>query len=107
MSGEGSEWTKRYPPQYIMYWKEFSSRKEAIAKEKWLKTGFGRKWIKREEKAGRLWHADEPAEKLLERITYLRAKMHRQKAEKEKHKAKEELKKKNKRKVNLNKTRLL
>ncbi len=68
LSGEGAEWTKSHPPQYIMYWEEFSSRKEAVIKEKWLKTGFGRKWIKRKEKAGRLWHAGEPAEKLLERI---------------------------------------
>jgi type I restriction enzyme, S subunit len=74
LSGTGADWAKRYPPQYVMYWKEFSSREEAVAKEKWLKTGFGRKWIKREEKAGRLWHAGEPAEKLLERIKAEKAK---------------------------------
>jgi type I restriction enzyme S subunit len=84
LSGDGAEWTKRYPPQYIIYWEEFTSREEAVAKEKWLKTGFGRRWIKREEKAGRLWHAGEPAEKLLERI----------KAEKEKRNAEDKLKRK-------------
>ena len=69
-AGIGSDWTKKHPPQYVAYWEEFTNRKEAADKEKWLKTGFGRKWIKREEKAGRLRQAGaiEPAAELLKRI---------------------------------------
>jgi len=68
--GRGADWTRKYPPQYVMYWEELDSRKAAVEREKWLKTGFGRKWIKRSEKAGRMWHAGEiePASVLLERI---------------------------------------
>jgi type I restriction enzyme S subunit len=68
LSGEGAEWTKKHKPQYIMYWEEFDSKADAIIREDKLKTGYGRKWIKREEKQRRLWRAGEPAEKLLERI---------------------------------------
>lgn len=32
---------------------DFDTREEAVAREKWLKTGFGRKWLKREIAAGR------------------------------------------------------
>jgi restriction endonuclease S subunit len=77
ISGEGADWTKRYPPQYLLHWEEFSSREEAVKREKWLKTGFGRTWIKRQERAGRLRSAGkdklETAEKLLERIKDLSA----------------------------------
>ena len=68
--GRGADWTRKYPPQYVMYWEELDSRKAAVEREKWLKTGFGRKWIKRFEKAGRTWNAGEiePASVLLERI---------------------------------------
>ena len=68
--GHGADWTRKYPPQYVMYWEELDSRDAAVEREKWLKTGFGRKWIKRSEKAGRTWHAGEiePASVLLERI---------------------------------------
>ena len=68
LSGEGAEWTKKHKPQYIMYWEEFDNKADAIIREDKLKTGYGRKWIKREEKQGRLWRAGESAEKLLERI---------------------------------------
>ena len=68
LSGEGAEWTKKHKPQYIMYWEEFDSKADTIIREGKLKTGYGRKWIKREEKQGRLWRAGEPAEKLLDRI---------------------------------------
>ncbi len=67
-SGTGADWTKKYKPQYMMYWEECNSREEAVNREKWLKTGFGRKWIKREEKAGRLRRAGEPASELLKKI---------------------------------------
>lgn len=68
--GRGADWTRKYSPQYVMYWEELDSRVTAVEREKWLKTGFGRKWIKRSEKAGRTWHTGEiePASVLLERI---------------------------------------
>jgi len=69
-SGEGAQWTKRHKPLYVVHWEELPSRDEAAAREKWLKTGFGRKWLKRELKAGRLRQTGtiEPASELLKRI---------------------------------------
>ena len=54
----------------MVHWEEFDTRKEAAEREKWLKTGYGRKWIKREYAADRTRQAGhiEPADKLLERI---------------------------------------
>jgi type I restriction enzyme S subunit len=68
--GKGSQWTKAHRPVHIAHWEEYASRHEAVEREKWLKTGFGRKWIKREIAAGRARQARdvEPASKLLERI---------------------------------------
>ncbi|MFM7430131.1 MAG: HsdR family type I site-specific deoxyribonuclease, partial [Flammeovirgaceae bacterium] len=40
-------------PIKIVHFEIFLSREEAVAREKELKTGFGRKWIKREIEAGR------------------------------------------------------
>ena len=37
-----------------IHWEIFSSREEAVKREQDLKTGFGRKWLKREYDAGRL-----------------------------------------------------
>ena len=54
LSGVGADWTKRYKPIRIAHFEEYGTRKEAIAREKELKTGFGRKWLRREIKAGRL-----------------------------------------------------
>ena len=53
LSGQGAEWTKRHKPIKIIHHEIFPSREEAVAREKELKTGFGRKWIKREIEAGR------------------------------------------------------
>ena len=75
LEGEGSDWTKRYSPHYVMYWERCDSREHALKREKELKSDFGRKWIKREEAAGRLWRAGEPAEKLLERIKEEKARL--------------------------------
>ena len=51
---EGAEWTKRHPPKYLIHFEEFPSRAEAVDREKKLKTGFGRTWIKREIAAKKL-----------------------------------------------------
>lgn len=51
--GTGADYTARCKPRRIIHFEEHSSREEAVNREKWLKTGFGRKWIRREWKAGR------------------------------------------------------
>jgi len=53
LSGQGAEWTRTHKPIRIIHYEIFPSREEAVAREKELKTGFGRKWIKREREAGR------------------------------------------------------
>jgi len=49
-----ARWTAAHKPIEIIHHEEFATRAEAEERERWLKTGFGRKWIKRELKAGRL-----------------------------------------------------
>ena len=68
--GQGAEWTQKHKPVKIAHYEELDSRAEAAEREKWLKTGFGRKWLKRELKAGRTRQAGdvESADRLLERI---------------------------------------
>jgi len=45
--GTASDYTKRFKPVRIAHYEEVNSRKEAVAKEKEWKTGFGRKRLKR------------------------------------------------------------
>ena len=45
-SGKGGRWTKGHPPVRVVHWELLPSRQEAIEREKWLKTGYGRKWLK-------------------------------------------------------------
>jgi predicted GIY-YIG superfamily endonuclease len=52
-SGSGAEYTQRNKPIGLIHYEEYSSRDEAVQREKKLKTGFGRKWLKREWDAGR------------------------------------------------------
>lgn len=47
------KWTKVHHPVKIVHYEEFSTREEAVKREHDLKTGFGRKWLKREIKSGR------------------------------------------------------
>jgi putative endonuclease len=42
----GSDWTSKYRPWKIIFTKEFNVKIEAMAYEKWLKTGSGRNFIK-------------------------------------------------------------
>ena len=51
--GIAAEWTKKHKPVSVAHYEEYSSREEAVKREKELKTGFGRKWLKREIAAGR------------------------------------------------------
>jgi len=57
LTGEGAKYTLQYKPVKVLHWEEYLSRQEAAAREQWLKTGFGRKWIARELNAGRLRQA--------------------------------------------------
>jgi len=41
-------WTSKYLPVELIHWEIFNSIDEAVDREKKLKTGFGRKWLKRE-----------------------------------------------------------
>lgn len=40
-------WTKSRLPVKLVYYESFDSQKEAVQREKKLKTGFGRKWLKK------------------------------------------------------------
>ncbi|MFQ5744952.1 MAG: restriction endonuclease subunit S [Acidobacteriota bacterium] len=46
LSGKGGRWTKGHPPLCIVWWEKLPSREAAVERENWLKTGFGRKWLK-------------------------------------------------------------
>ena len=54
LSGQGARWTKFNKPVRIVHHEEFATSDEAFAREKELKTGFGRKWIRREFEKDRL-----------------------------------------------------
>jgi putative endonuclease len=43
----GNDWTAKYRPWKIIYTKEFLTKQEAMAYEKWLKSGSGRMFIKK------------------------------------------------------------
>ncbi|HNS22843.1 MAG TPA: DUF1156 domain-containing protein [Sedimentisphaerales bacterium] len=49
-----AEWTAAHKPVELIHWEEFKTRDEAVAREHELKSGFGRRWLKREWSAGRL-----------------------------------------------------
>ena len=51
--GMAAEYTQKYQPKQLIHYEEFDSRERAVEREKHLKTGFGRKWLKREWDAGR------------------------------------------------------
>ena len=53
VSGRASDWTKKHKPIYIVHHEIYTTREEVIKREKELKTGFGRKWLKREIESGR------------------------------------------------------
>ncbi|MFH1855374.1 MAG: GIY-YIG nuclease family protein [bacterium] len=45
-----NHWTKSRLPIKLIYFEELVTREEAVTREQELKSGFGRKWIKREKK---------------------------------------------------------
>jgi putative endonuclease len=42
----GKDWTKRYRPWKLIHAEEFATKTEAMSREKWLKSGVGRAFIK-------------------------------------------------------------
>lgn len=46
LNGQGSVHTKRHKPLRIIYYEEFDSQTQAIAREKYFKSGAGRSWLK-------------------------------------------------------------
>jgi len=54
LAGRGATWTARHKPAQLVHQEEYATSEEAFSREKELKTGFGRKWLKREYRAGRL-----------------------------------------------------
>jgi len=66
LAGIGAEWTKTHRPIALIHYEEFKSEKEAVEREKYLKSGIGREWLKelQKEKAEQYLSA----EKLLEKI---------------------------------------
>jgi len=53
VKGRASDHTRKFKPRLLIHYEELNSREETVAREKWLKTGFGRKWLRREWEAGR------------------------------------------------------
>ena len=53
LNSTASDYTKRYGAKKLIHYERYSTREKVVQREKWLKTGFGRKWLKREWKAGR------------------------------------------------------
>lgn len=73
--GKGARWTKKWPPIKLFYFEEIDSYKNALHRERELKKSTGRRMLK-----GLLQKvclsADEPTEKLLERIKIVGANGH-------------------------------
>ena len=53
-NGQGAKWVKNHLPFELIHWEVFKTREEAVKREQDLKTGFGRKWLKREYEKGNL-----------------------------------------------------
>ncbi len=46
LAGIGAEWTKTHRPIALIHYEEFKSEKEAVERQKYLKSGVGREWLK-------------------------------------------------------------
>lgn len=54
VAGTGADWTRTHKPVRMIHYELYTEQASAFKRERELKTGFGRKWLKREFKAGRL-----------------------------------------------------
>ena len=64
-NSRGAEWTAKHSPMRIAHFEEFNTREQAVKREKDLKTGFGRKWLKRQIETGRARQAGEHEKEIL------------------------------------------
>ena len=46
LSGNGAQHTRKHVPKKLVYIEYFDTEKEALEKEKYLKSGVGREWLK-------------------------------------------------------------
>ena len=46
-SGKGAAHTKLHKPTKMVYYEQLTSLEEAVAREKYLKSGSGREWLKK------------------------------------------------------------
>lgn len=53
LGGRGADHTKKFKPVELTYYEDFTTREEAVAKEKEWKTTTGRRWLKKEYESGR------------------------------------------------------
>lgn len=70
--GKGARWTKKWPPIKLFYFEEIDSYKNALHRERELKKSTGRRMLKGLLQKDDLL-ADEPTEKLFERIKHVEA----------------------------------
>jgi len=53
-NGQGAEWTKKHKPIDIIHYEVFNSEQKAVQREKFLKSGRGRDWLKSEKELNNL-----------------------------------------------------
>jgi len=46
LSGNGAQYTAKHKPVEIVYYETFETEQEAVASEKYFKSGLGREWLK-------------------------------------------------------------
>jgi type I restriction enzyme S subunit len=46
-NGKGAQHTKKHKPIAVVYYEECLSEKEAVQREKYMKSGSGREWLKK------------------------------------------------------------
>lgn len=45
--GKGADYTAKHKPIKIAYYEIFNTKEEAVAREKYFKSGIGREWLKK------------------------------------------------------------
>jgi putative endonuclease len=86
-SGNGAKWTKKYRPLRLFYYEQLNSLKDALQREKQLKTTTDRRFLKKILSGSQ---AGEPASELLKRISLEREKHTKSKKERNAKKGKRE-----------------